>query len=67
MSRQIGVNNSELTKNSANDNFFEISPCQPERTPYNAPPLTRHNGLRNAVFRRLRQLSRRMKSLKKRG
>ncbi|AER34532.1 Uncharacterized protein {ECO:0000313/EMBL:AER34532.1} [Pantoea ananatis] len=31
--------------------FIEFSPCQPERTPYNAPPSTRHNGLRNAVLR----------------
>ncbi|RTY53461.1 hypothetical protein EKL29_21530, partial [Pantoea sp. YU22] len=31
--------------------------CAIKSDPYNAPPLTRHNGLRSAVFRRLRQLS----------
>ncbi|MFB4340252.1 hypothetical protein RAC90_07185, partial [Pantoea sp. CS_6] len=32
--------------------FFELPPCQPKIFAYNAPPLTRHNGLRNAVFSR---------------
>ncbi|TPV45476.1 hypothetical protein FJW01_05530 [Pantoea deleyi] len=32
--------------------LFEISACQPPRTPYNAPPLTRHNGLRSAGLSR---------------
>ncbi|PZD57463.1 hypothetical protein ARC310_22320, partial [Pantoea ananatis] len=41
--------------------------CQLRRTPYNAPPLTRHNGLRNAVFsRRLPGVSAGEKLLKKR-
>ncbi|ASN17285.1 hypothetical protein CG434_22255 [Pantoea ananatis] len=35
-------------KKTALGKFIEISPCQPERTPYNAPPLTRHNGIRSA-------------------
>ncbi|PNK62490.1 hypothetical protein A6J33_006705 [Pantoea sp. FDAARGOS_194] len=52
-------------KKKASGNYFQRNACQPGRTPYNAPPLTRHNGLRNAVFRRLGKLSRRMKYLKK--
>ncbi|MGP4132229.1 hypothetical protein OJE16_21830, partial [Pantoea tagorei] len=52
-------------KKKASDNYFQRNACQPERTAYNAPPLTRHNGLRNAVFRRAGLLGRRMKSLKK--
>ncbi|PZD58239.1 hypothetical protein ARC310_19190 [Pantoea ananatis] len=47
--------------------FIEFSPCQPERTPYNAPPSTRHNGLRNAVLRGFRRLNRRRKTSEKRG
>ncbi|MCU7367451.1 hypothetical protein N5E15_12660, partial [Pantoea stewartii] len=39
-------------KNESLSHFFIINACHPERTPYNAPPLTRHNGLRNAVFSR---------------
>ncbi|AUX94518.1 hypothetical protein C2E15_16545 [Mixta gaviniae] len=35
---------------SANGKKVEISTCQPGRTPYNAPPSTRHNGLRHAVL-----------------
>ncbi|ADU67551.1 hypothetical protein Pat9b_0225 [Pantoea sp. At-9b] len=31
--------------------FIEISGCACRTTPYNAPPSTRHNGLRNAVLR----------------
>jgi len=33
-----------LLKKKAVENFFEIRGCQRELTPYNAPPLTRHNG-----------------------
>ncbi|RWS36822.1 hypothetical protein EHS86_17115, partial [Erwinia amylovora] len=29
----------------------QISPCQPSETPYNAPPLTRNNGLPAGVLR----------------
>ncbi|MCA8875541.1 hypothetical protein FQ626_04310 [Erwinia pyrifoliae] len=29
----------------------QFSPCQPLRTPYNAPPLTRNNGLQAGVLR----------------
>lgn len=32
--------------------IFEISTCQPEITPYNAPPLTRHNGFLVGLFRK---------------
>ncbi|EMQ0962635.1 hypothetical protein RY975_002255 [Citrobacter braakii] len=30
------------------DKFFVFLTCQPEITPYNAPPLTRNNGLQTA-------------------
>ena len=30
------------------DKFFVFLTCQPEITPYNAPPLTRNNGLHAA-------------------
>jgi len=33
-----------LLKKNTVENFFQIRGCQPELTPYNAPPLTRHNG-----------------------
>jgi hypothetical protein len=33
-----------LNKKETVENFFQIRGCQPELTPYNAPPLTRHNG-----------------------
>ncbi|WRH11298.1 hypothetical protein GC087_00995 [Pantoea sp. JZ2] len=35
-------------KKTALGKLIEISPCQLRRTPYNAPPLTRHNGIRSA-------------------
>ncbi|MEN4913018.1 hypothetical protein ABEH39_15335, partial [Erwinia amylovora] len=38
-------------KNKALNHFFAISPCQPSETPYNAPPLTRNNGLPAGVLR----------------
>jgi len=54
-------------KNKPLRHFFIINACHSERTPYNAPPLTRHNGLRNAVFsRRLPGVSAGEKLLKKR-
>ena len=34
-----------LMKKNALEKFFEIKGCQPGITPYNAPPLTRNNGL----------------------
>jgi len=34
-----------LVKNNALGHFFAINPCHPPRTPYNAQPLRRHNGL----------------------
>ncbi|XIH29855.1 hypothetical protein C1N72_19175 [Pantoea ananatis] len=53
-------------KNKPLRHFFIINACQLRRTPYNAPPLTRHNGLRNAVFsRRLPGFSAGEKLLKK--
>jgi len=33
-----------LLKKETVEKFFEIRGCQRELTPYNAPPLTRHNG-----------------------
>ena len=30
-------------KKTSSEFIFAISTCQAERTPYNAPPLTRHN------------------------
>jgi len=39
-----GVFTPALLKKNAVGNFFQIKGCQPELTPYNAPPLTRHNG-----------------------
>ncbi|ARJ42156.1 hypothetical protein B1H58_09090 [Pantoea alhagi] len=30
--------------------FLQFSGCRQRRTPYNAPPSTRHNGLRHAVL-----------------
>ncbi|MDZ7279824.1 hypothetical protein N4G40_16330 [Pantoea eucrina] len=46
--------------------FIEFSGCARQSTPYNAPPSTRHNGLRNAVLTgRLDKNFRRRKALKK--
>ncbi|MGF6567527.1 hypothetical protein ABIE05_004127, partial [Kosakonia cowanii] len=36
--------NAVLSKKETVENFFEIRGCQGKLTPYNAPPLTRHNG-----------------------
>ncbi|XCW75902.1 Hypothetical protein ABZS17G119_04026 [Kosakonia cowanii] len=36
--------NAVLSKKETVEKFFEIKGCQQELTPYNAPPLTRHNG-----------------------
>ncbi|NCI06191.1 hypothetical protein EHJ12_20400 [Cronobacter sakazakii] len=33
-------------ENERSEFFFKITSCQLRRTPYNAPPLTRHNGKR---------------------
>jgi len=33
-----------LLKKETVENFFQIRGCQGKLTPYNAPPLTRHNG-----------------------
>ena len=41
-----------MTKKSTSDLFFEISTCQPKRTPYNAPPLTRNNGFLVGLVRK---------------
>jgi hypothetical protein len=36
--------NRTLLKKNTVEKFFEIRGCQQKLTPYNAPPLTRHNG-----------------------
>jgi hypothetical protein len=36
--------NAVLSKKETVGKFFEIRGCQGKLTPYNAPPLTRHNG-----------------------
>ncbi|ESS59051.1 hypothetical protein EDP2_3259 [Enterobacter cloacae S611] len=36
--------NAVLSKKETVEKFFEIRGCQGKLTPYNAPPLTRHNG-----------------------
>ncbi|MEG9441367.1 MAG: hypothetical protein MIK81_11745, partial [Pantoea brenneri] len=38
-------------KITSNGNLFAINACQPARTPYNAPPSTRNNGLPAAGLR----------------
>jgi hypothetical protein len=40
--------NSVLHKKETVERFFENRACQRLRTPYNAPPLTRNNGLQAA-------------------
>jgi hypothetical protein len=37
-----------LHKKETVEKFFENRTCQRRRTPYNAPPLTRNNGLQAA-------------------
>ncbi|TRL61286.1 hypothetical protein FMM65_24370 [Citrobacter youngae] len=37
-----------LIKKQSLDKFFVFLTCQPEITPYNAPPLTRNNGTQAA-------------------
>ncbi|MBM6607927.1 hypothetical protein JTF19_17350, partial [Enterobacteriaceae bacterium RIT814] len=37
-----------LVKKNTVRNFFQIYSCHRRRTPYNAPPLTRNNGLQAA-------------------
>nr|KAA0593070.1 hypothetical protein F0323_02670 [Enterobacter hormaechei] len=40
--------NTVLSKKETVERFFSKRGCQRRRTPYNAPPLTRNNGLQAA-------------------